>query len=136
MATRNIDRGHTPVVIGFGDSAPHTIEFDPSTRQVFVLAGEPGQMLVVAWDMDDAGQGFWRVKTLGIRNDEVITKEFEPGSTTAAFYGEATAVGAQQTELWHSFGYQDDDHKNEDGVITNKVKELRIYPVPPDDYLE
>jgi len=136
MAARKKSRGHTPVVIGFGDAEPHTIEFDPSMRQVFVLAGEPEQMLIVAWDMDDAENGYWRIKTLGVKNDRIISKEFEPGCSTAAFYGEAAAMGAQQTELWHSFGYQDDDRKNEDGVITNKVKEIRIYPVSPDDDLE
>jgi hypothetical protein len=135
MGSRKKARASTPVVIDFGDGAPRTIEFDPSLRQVFVLAGEADQMLVVVWDMDDAGYGFWRIKTLGVKNDKIITKEFEPGSSTAAFYGEATAVGAQQTELWHSFGFQDDDETNEDGVVTNKVKEIRVYPVPP-DYVE
>lgn len=132
MATSRNARAATPVIIESGDGAPHTIEFDPTLRQVFVLSGEPDQMLVLAWDMDDAGYGFWRIKTLGVKNDAVITKEFEPGQSTAAFFGEATAVGAQQTELWHSFGYQDDDRRNEDGVVTNKIKEIRIYPVPPD----
>jgi len=37
-------------------------------------------------------------------------------------------VGANRTDLYTSFGYEDDDITDDDGYVTNKVKEIVIRP--------
>ncbi len=117
-----------PIVFSFGANEPETIEFDPTEKQAFMFASGHDHMLVVAWDIDEAGHGAYRVKVVGAENDELVLKELEPGSHTAAFFGEVAVVGAAQTDLYTSFGYQDDDIKDTDGYVVNKVKEIVIKP--------
>jgi hypothetical protein len=118
-----------PIEISFGGTDANVISFDPLERQAFVLAGVPGHLLVVAWDIDKAGFGGWRIKAVGVEKDEIITKEFETGKRSAAFYGDVSVVGASHNDLFTSFGYEDQDVKDEDGNVVNKVKEIRIRPV-------
>jgi len=118
-----------PIVINFGGEEATPVEFDPDKRQAFVLVGYPGQLLVVAWDIDESGFGGWRIKAVGVEGDEVVTKEFEADKSAPAFYGDISIVGAAETDLYASFGYEDMDVKDEDGNVVNKAKEIRIRPV-------
>ncbi len=117
-----------PVVVSFGEKPPHNIQFDPEEKQAFLLSGHADHMLVVAWDVDEGGRGKYRIKVVGIEDGELIKKELEPGNASAAFFGEVSVVGAKQTDLWASFGYEDEDLKDADGNIFNKVKEIQIKP--------
>jgi len=120
----------TPIVINFGGENAQHVEFDPTKKQAFVLVGYPGQLLVVAWDIDQSGFGGWRIKAVGVKKSgELVQKEFEKGKPTAAFYGDVSVVGAAQTDLYTSFGYEDMDVTDDDGNIVNKPLEVRIRPV-------
>lgn len=117
-----------PVVFSFGGNEPATIEFDPTEKQAFMFTSGDDHMLVVAWDIDAAGYGAYRIKVIGVQDGEVLLKELEPGNPSAAFFGEVAIVGAAKTDLYTSFGYQDDDAKDVDGCVTNKVKEIIVKP--------
>jgi len=128
MAPRKTKKNKDPVVVRFGEKEPHTINFDPEEKQAFLLSGHPDHLLVVAWDIDEAGHGKYRIKVVGIQSGSLIKKELEPGNESAAFYGEVSVVGARQTDLYASFGFEDDDLKDADGNVCNKVKEIQIKP--------
>lgn len=117
-----------PVVFNFGANEPETIEFDPTEKQAFLFASGEEHMLVVAWDIDAAGHGAYRIKVVGVEDGEVVNKELEPSNASAAFFGEVSVVGAARTDLYTSYGYQDDDIKDADGLVINKVKEVVVRP--------
>ena len=128
MAKNNQEK--TPLVINFGGEEARSVAFDPTKKQAFVLEGYPGQLLVVAWDIDQSGFGGWRIKGVGVKkNGEMVQKEFEKGKPSTAFYGDISVVGAAQTDLYTSFGYEDMDMTDDDGNIVNKALEVRIRPV-------
>lgn len=118
-----------PIIINFGGEEAQPIEFDPTKKQAFVLIGYPNQMLVVAWDIDQSGFGGWRIKAVGIDGETLVLKEFEEGKPTPAFFGDISVVGASNTDLYTSFGYEDQDISDEDGNIVNKPIEIKIRPV-------
>lgn len=117
-----------PIIINFGDISQQTIEFDEKEKQAFVLKGPPGNLLVVAWDIEPNGYGYYRIKVVGHENGKLVTKELEPGNKKAAFYGEASILGANKTELYASYSYEDDDQIDGDGIVINKVKEVIVRP--------
>jgi len=118
-----------PIEIKFGGTEANLIRFNPEEKQAFVLAGLPGHLLVVAWDIDQTGFGGWRIKSIGISDNEVLMKEFEKGQRSAAFYGDISVIGASKNDLYTSFGYEDEDIRDVDGHVVNKIKEIRIRPV-------
>lgn len=127
--TNKASKIKVPIVINFGGEEAEPIEFDPTKKQAFVLVGYPNQLLVVAWDIDQFGIGGWRIKAVGVDGNNLVMKEFEDGTPKAAFYGDVSVVGASQTDLYTSFGYEDPDVTDEDGNIVNKPIEVKIRPV-------
>jgi len=112
----------------FGSREPQTIDFDPTEKQAFIFRNGGNHMLVVAWDLDASGYGVYRLKVIGEKNGRVVYKALEPGNNSAAFFGEAAVVGASKTDLFTSFGYEDDDIRDADGHVVNKIKEIVIRP--------
>ena len=123
------NKEYPPIEISFGGTEAKLIQFNPEEKQAFVLAGLPGHLLIVAWDIDQTGFGGWRIKAIGVNENAVVMKEFEKGKFSTAFYGDASVLGASQNDLYTSFGYEDEDVRDGDGNVVNKVKEIRIRPV-------
>jgi hypothetical protein len=104
------------------------IRLDPSAPQSWIWYISATQALVVAWTMDRTGRPCWEIKPVGLRAEGGLhTKQFT--TTALAFYGETMALGAGENALWTSFGFEDADQHDEDGVVKNKPRVIRIYPV-------
>ena len=85
--------------------------------------------MAVAWDLDDAGNGFWRVMAVGFdEQGGMLLKEIQKDKTSVAFYGDISVVGAGRNDLFTSDGYEDDDIVDAEGNVVNKATEIHIYP--------
>lgn len=113
----------------FGDKDAHVVKVDPNQKKLIVVQCQEDQFLAVAWDIDDAGYGFWRIRQIGCTPDgEFVKKELTPGKPAVAFYGEAALVGAGGNDLYTSYGYEDADEQDVEGNVVNKIQEVRVFP--------
>lgn len=103
------------------------VPLDPEEAQSWIYYTSATQALVVAWTTDVTGKRCWELKLVGLKEEGGLhTKQFL--SERPAFYGDIAALGAGQNALWTSYGYEDADEVDEDGVVKNKVRVLRLYP--------
>ncbi len=121
-----------PLNVRFGDKDPIVVPFDPKEKQAILLDSGEGHLLVIGWDLAENGSGSYRVTAVGVDENGLIQKELEPGRPMPAFFGEVAVVGANRTDLFASFSYVDEDDRDSDGFVVNKVKEVRIKPVQPE----
>lgn len=112
----------------FGDKSPIVIQVNPDEQRLFVLQNTPSQFLAIAWDLDTSGKGYWRIQPIGVKHEKIITKQYRPGETGPAFYGEISVVGAGRNDLYTSFGYEDPDNQDHEGNLKNKAREIIIRP--------
>ncbi len=118
-----------PLVPIFKGKKAKVIPFDTKEPAAFVFQSSDRQLLALMWQSDKDGYGFWCIKQIGLsEKDGPIKKQLTPEKEDTAFYGEASVVGARKTDLFHTDGYEDDDARDEDGNITNKPVEIRIFP--------
>ena len=118
-----------PLVPTFKGKKAKVIAFDTKEATAFVFQSSDRQLLALMWQSDKDGYGFWKIKQIGLSEKEgPITKQLTPEKNDTAFYGEAAVVGARDTELYHTDGYEDDDVRDENGNIINKPVEIRIFP--------
>lgn len=104
------------------------VRLDPEVPQSWIWYISPTQALVVTWTTDVTGRPCWEVKPIGLKTEGGLqTKQFT--TTSPAFYGEASVLGAGENSLWTSFGFEDPDQLDEDGVVKNKPRVIRLYPV-------
>ena len=103
------------------------VPFDPGDPQSWIYYTSATQALVLSWTTDVTGKQCWELKLVGLREEGGLhTKQFL--AEKPAFYGDITALGAGQNALWTSYGYEDADETDEDGIVKNKVRVLRLYP--------
>lgn len=113
----------------FAGSDAKTIELDPAQKHLLTIQCHDDQFLAVAWEIDDSGYGYWRIRQVGVGDaGKIIKKELKPGKPAAAFYGEAAVVGAGGNDLFTSYGYEDRDQHDAEGNVVNKIQEVRIFP--------
>ncbi len=118
-----------PLVPTYKGKRAKVVSFDPKEASAFVFQSSEKQLLALMWQSDKDGYGFWRIKQIGLSDKEApVTKQLETSRKYTAFYGEASVVGVRMTDLYRTDGYEDDDVKDEDGNITNKPVEIRIFP--------
>jgi len=113
----------------FNRRKPKIVEVDGPQLVALVSPDVPDQCLVVAWDEDDAGYGFWRIQHIGVARKKVIVKELKPGEPAPAFYGDVSVKGAGGNDLHTGFGYEDEDIQDKEGQVVNKPLEVNIFPV-------
>ncbi len=116
----------------FGGKQAEIIELDPEERASIVIKIGEQQMLYVMWDQDEAGGNYFRIRMLGFKDGQPVTKQYTKSKTTTAFYGEVSVVGPGRSELWSSMGYEDPDVVDDEGNVTNKPREVFI--IPKQDY--
>jgi len=115
--------------VSFGKKLSKQIEYDPEVKISFLLQGDGEHVLAIAWDIDDAGSGFWRITAVGFdKNGNMLQKEIQKGKTSVAFFGDISVVGAGRNDLFTSDGYEDADIIDAEGNIINKATEINIYP--------
>ena len=112
----------------FSGGSTKIVPFDTEEKMSMLLYGGDKSSLAIAWDIDDAGHGFWRILPVGVNDNDIITKESDKSGTGVAFYGEVSIVGIGGTDLFTSYGHEDDDILDAEGHIVNKVKDVRVYP--------
>lgn len=118
-----------PLVPTFKGKKAKVIAFDTKEAAAFVFQSSDRQLLALMWQPDKDSYGFWRIKQIGLsEKDGPITKQLTAEKEDTAFYGEASVIGARQTDLFRTDGYEDDDETDEDGNIVNKPVEIRIFP--------
>lgn len=116
-----------PYIPKLGKSHARLVTFDPSQPQSWIFYSSATQALVLYWTRDVTGKACWEVKLVGIKpTGGLHTKPYI--TEQPAFFGDVSALGAGQTSLWTSYGYEDPDEYDEDGVVKNKVRVLRLYP--------
>lgn len=128
VACKNFKEG-PPLVPTFKGKRAKIVTFDTKKPTAFIFQSSDRQFLALMWQSDKDGYGYWRIKQIGLsEKDGPITKQLTPDKEDTAFYGEVAVVGARETDLYRTDGYEDDDVKDEDGNITNKPVEIRIFP--------
>ncbi len=106
-----------------------TIDLPLEESTAIALRTGEGRMLMVMHDIDQFGSGFFRICLIGFdESGKPIMKDFSNAGETMAFFGEVSIVGPGNSDLWASMGYEDDDIRDEEGNITNKPREVRIFP--------
>jgi len=115
--------------ISFGGKRSKLIKYDAEDKSSYVFHGNEDHVLAVAWDLDDAGRGFWRVTVVGFdKKGEILLKEIQKNKVSVAFFGDISVVGAGRNDLYTSDGYADEDIVDAEGNIVNKVTEIHVYP--------
>lgn len=108
-----------------------TLQISPGKPAAFAIYTNPEHILLVTWHIGHDKVGFWKIRFIGILpNGGIAPKQFSPDDIRPAFYGEVSVVGPENnSDLYTSPGYEDDDELDEEGNLVNKPSEIRIYPV-------
>lgn len=115
--------------IKFASKTTKVITYEPDTKSSYAFHGGGNHILAVAWDIDDAGAGFWRIMPVGLdANGAMLLKDVQQGKTSVAFFGDISIVGAGKNDLFTADGYEDDDMIDAEGNIVNKATEIHVYP--------
>lgn len=104
------------------------VEFDPDVPQAFSFWHSDDQCLMLAWEVDHNGYGYYRLFLLGFDSDGVVTKKFTKRKKMPAFYGEVRVKGPGQNDLWASSGFEDPDATDLEGNTYNKPREVELLP--------
>jgi hypothetical protein len=123
-----------PLTPTYKDKKARHVKFNLEEPMAFAFHSGENHMLVLIWETTYDGYGYWRIKLAGIdvENEKILTKELTKGKEEYSFYGEVSIVGASKSELYRTFGYQDDDVKDAEGNIVNKPVEVKIFPLRKD----
>lgn len=113
----------------FKGKPSRVIDIDPEEIDSIAVRFGKDRLLMVIYDVDEHGSGFFRIRLLGFNEGgSLLIKEFRPNQPAPAFFGEISVSGPGDSELWASFGYEDLDLRDSEGNITNKPREIRIHP--------
>lgn len=115
-------------VFTFAGKSAKTVDIAADEKELIIIKHDAAQALAIAWDVDPSGYGYWRIQQIGVEEGRLVTKELRKGEVGAAFYGEVSVVGAGNNDLYTSDGFEDADSVDPEGNVTNKVREIRIFP--------
>lgn len=118
-----------PFVPSFDGRMSKVVTFNPEKTSSFTFYTNEDRCLVLTWD---AKGKYWRVHAVTI--DEaggLVSKQFGPEEYGVAFTALVELIGAAENSIYSSIGVNQKDEVDEDGFISNKPKELRIYPLHP-----
>ena len=102
------------------------VEVDEPIAWVFFTSED--QFLILSWEVDHNEYGHWRFQLGALKDGKPVMKEFSPGVSLPAFYGEVKINGVGTNELWSSYGVEDPDVKDAEGNVINKPRDVRLYP--------
>lgn len=106
------------------------IPFDPTKPASFVFYEDDDKMLLVSWSLDHQKQGSWKLRMIGVEPEGGLAlKNFSEDDLRPAFYGTIRVVGPQDSDLFTSSNYEDDDILDEEGNVVNKASEVIISSV-------
>ncbi len=115
--------------VNFASKRSKVMSYDAESKSSYIFHNGGDHALALAWDIDDAGHGFWRVLAIGFDSKgEMLLKDIQKDKTSVAFFGEISVVGAGKNDLFTSDGYEDDDVVDTEGNVVNKATEVHIYP--------
>lgn len=104
------------------------VKFDPKKNQAWSFWINDTDVLVLAWQVDHNDYGHFRTYMMALDDQGVITKQFTAKQSAPAFAGEVVVKGPGQNDVWASFGFEDRDIQDSEGNVTNKPREVKIYP--------
>jgi hypothetical protein len=112
----------------FNGKKLNEVKFDRTIDQAWAFWVNDTTVLILMWAVDHNDYGHFRVFMLGMDDNGVITKQYSAGTRAPAFLGEVVAKGPGLNDVWSSFGFEDADIVDHEGNITNKPREIKIYP--------
>jgi len=104
------------------------IKFNPLEENAWIFWISDVTAMTMTWELDHNQYGHFRCFMIGVDDDGLITKQFTPRSKASAFLGEIVVKGPGQNDLWASYGHEDADQLDREGNVTNKPREVKLYP--------
>jgi hypothetical protein len=116
--------GQKPQVVAFGAETPTTWLLLPEGLPVGLL---------IQWQVDVNRYGQYHLTLIGCEDGAVPQKPLlRHGALLPAFFGDVSVRGSGRNDLFASYGYEDPDQVNEDGVVINKPQTVVLSPLRKD----
>lgn len=104
------------------------VKFNPLEENAWIYWISDVMAMVMTWELDHNQYGHFRIFMIGVDDNGIVTKQFTPRKPAPAFLGEVVVKGSGQNDLWASYGYEDADQLDREQNVTNKPREVKIYP--------
>jgi len=112
----------------FNGKQVKTLGFDAAEPTAWAFWIDETRALLLAWEVDQNQYGHFRAFLIGVDDEGVIKKKYTPRTALPAFFGEVVVKGPNSNDIWSSYGYEDADQVDTEGNITNKPREVKLYP--------
>lgn len=112
----------------FFDKPVKNIKFEPAEPAAWSFWFNATDCLMVTWTTDHNDYGVFDCYLLGVDDAGLMTKTYTARGEEAAFVGEVVVKGAAASDLWASFGYEDEDMVDAEGNVTNKPRSVQLRP--------
>jgi hypothetical protein len=116
--------GQKPQVVSFGAETPTTWLLLPEGQAIGLL---------IQWQVDVNRYGQYHLTLIGYEDGAVPQKPLlRNGVLLPAFFGDVSVRGSGRNDLFSSYGYEDPDLVNEEGVVINKPQVVVLSPLRKD----